>query len=186
MSFWDNVSGNAADAYTKTFADVLPNNTTALAQIVTCKNKEFSGIEYINIEWEIKSGDFTGQHIFHKLQVHDKNEDKALKARNMLKFLFVLFHVKPTDNNPPTDNLLSQLSGKVAGIKIQEWSMSMPDGSTGHGNFVSEVHAPTDFVTATGKYREFKLTPPKGYDSALTRNSRNSGIDTELDDDVPF
>lgn len=182
--FWDGITGEAEDAYTKTFADVLPNNTTALATIVSCKNKQHIDSESINVEWEIMEGDFAGQHVFQKIHAYDKDVDKATKGRNMLKFLLVLFHVKPTDNTPPTDRLLSQLQSKVAGIKIQEWSMKRDDGTIGHGNFISEVHPSTGFVTQTGKYREFKHKTT-GVESALTRNAQGV-FDKELDDDIPF
>ncbi len=182
--FWDNTTGAPEDAYTKTFADVLPNNTTALAKIISCKNKEFMGETYINIEWELVDGEFKNQHLFQKIQINDVKPEKALKARNMLKLLFIMFHVKPVDNNPPDDKLLSHLNDKIAGIKIQEWSMQRSDGSISHGNFVSEVHPSEHFTTATGKYRDFKFTS-KGVESALTRNS-SINYGKELNDDIPF
>jgi hypothetical protein len=183
QGFWDNLSGKPEDAFTKTFADVLPNNTLALAQVASCKLKLFNDTDFINLEWELIEGDFKGQHLFQKLNIYDKDVDKATKARNMLMYLVQLFHVKHDPNNAPNDNFLAQFNGKVAGIKIQEWSMQKNDGTLGHGNFISEVHASTGFVSETGKYRDFKHKSV-GVDSALTRHSRQEK--NELDDDIPF
>ncbi len=185
--FWDNVSGDAGDAYIKTMADVLPNNTMALATVVKCLNASFNGSDYINVEWLLSDGEFKGQHVFQKLHVYDANPDRAIKARNMLKLMFVQGNVKPADSKPPTDTVLAGLVGMAAGIRLQEWSMQLENGNQGHGNFVSEVHPVAGFVCETGKYRDFKPVAPKyaGVESALTRNPRG-GVSVELDDDIPF
>jgi hypothetical protein len=182
-SYWDNVSGTAQDAFSKSFVEVLPQGTKAQAKILSCKNESFKIGDGVQIEWELIDGEFAKQHIFQKLYTHDAKEEKAIKARNMLKLLFTMFHVKPKDNNPPDNEVLALLVGKCAGLKINEWSMPRDDGSVGHGNTIAEIHPVAGFVSETGKYRDFKVVP-RGVESALTRHPR--GTHAELDDDVPF
>lgn len=182
--YWDNISGDASDAFAKGFVEVLPNGTKAQAKIVNCKNESFKFGDGVQIEWELLDGEFKGQHVFQKLYTHDANEDRANKARNMLKLLFTLFQIKPKDNNAPDNVLLGNLVSKCAGLKINEWSMEYEDGTIGHGNTVAEVHPIAEFVSVIGKYREFTFKT-KGVSSALTRNPR-VGLEAQLDDDIPF
>ena len=183
--FWDNVTGSPDHAFAKAFVDVIPNNTQAIATITKAENSKTSYSDCIQIDWKLISGEFDGQHVFQKLYIYDDKPEKALKAKCMLKLILDLFHVKLLDNNPPSNQLLAQLIGKSAGIKVTEWQMERADGGLGHGNSIAEVHPLEGFKTETGVYREFKLKPPKGVESALTRNTRTN-LEAQLDDDIPF
>ncbi len=185
MSFFDNCSGKPEDAFAKPFVDIIPNGTTAIAQITEVKIIQSMGNECYQIDWKLISGQFEGNFIFQKLHVFDKKTEKALKARNMLKLIMDLFHLNLVHNNPPSEQELKRLIGKSAGLKIAEWQMPRDDGSIGHGNNVAEVHPAAGFTTATGSYREFKESAPKGAESALTRNA-NKEFNHGLDDNVPF
>lgn len=182
--FWDNVTGKPEDAYAKPFVDIIPNNTTAVGKVNDVKIIQSMGNDCIQIDWILTSGEFEGKYIFQKLHVYDQKPEKALKARNMLKLLLDLFQINLNHNNPPTELELKRMTGKFAGLKIAEWQMPRQDGSMGHGNSIAEVHSTVDFITETGKYREFKESAPKGVDSALTRN--HVEFSKQLDDDIPF
>ena len=183
-NFWDNVSGTPEQAFAKEIVDILPHGTQAIGKIVKAINESGNFGDNIQIQWELTSGEFAGRHLFQKMYVFDKKPERQLKARNMLKYLLDLFQVTISLDGPPTNQDLMKLVGKFGGLKIMEWQMEKDDGSTAHGNSISEVHNAKDFDSITGKYREFKLKPPKGVESALTRHPR--GTHAELDDDVPF
>lgn len=185
MSFWDNVQGTPDQAFAKVFVDIIPHNTQALATVVKAENSKTSFSDCVQIDWKIISGEFDGQHVFQKLYIYDDKPEKALKAKSMLKLILDLFHVKLLDDNPPSNQLLAQLLGKSAGLKITEWQMPRDDGSMGHGNNIAEVHPIEGFKSESGTYREFKHKTKSGVESALTRNSR-TGIENELNDDIPF
>lgn len=186
MSFWDSqigeVTGAPESAFTKAFSGTIPDNSYALARIESALNDEYNGIKTIKLEWVITSGDFENKHVFQKLKVYDVDAKKRHTALNMLKLLFTMFHVKQLHDGPPSDQDLSQLVRKAAGIKIQEWLLAKDDGTMGSGNYVSEVHPVAGFQSSTGKHKD---AAAKGVDSALTRHAHNE-FSKELNDDVPF
>jgi hypothetical protein len=181
QGFFDGIQGTPDAAFSKMMVDVLPNGTRATAKVVKAFNQTGRFGDTVQIEWELTGGDYKSHHLFQKLYIFDGDPNRATKARNMLKLIMDLFHVKH-DNAPPPDLLLVQMTGKYAGLKITEWQMQREDGSVGHGNSIAEVHPCEGFACETGTYREFKQQ--KGVESALTRNV--SGQTVGLDDDVPF
>lgn len=186
--FWDNVTGTSDQAFSKEIVDILPHGTQAIGKIVKATNESGNFGDIIQIQWELTSGEFAGRHLFQKLYVFDTKPERQLKARNMLKYLLDLFQITVSQDGPPTNQDLMKLIGKFGGLKIMEWQMDKDDGSTAHGNSISEVHSAKAFESVTGKYREFKLKPPKGVESALTRNSRTitPAAQAFLDDELPF
>lgn len=191
-AFWHSdlgeISGTPEESFTRTF-DIIPDSTMAIAQIESVLNDDFAGsqLKTIKIDWVITSGDFTGQHVFQKIKCYDEDPKVRHKALNTLKLIYNMYNLKPTHANAPTDQDLAVFVKKSAGIKIQEWSMTRADGTTGHGNFVSEIHPASGFTCVTGKRKDFAPVPPKHHnlESALTRNHRANNI-AELDDDIPF
>ena len=184
MSFWNEdqpITGNPQDAFTKAFSGTIPDNTMATACIESALNDEYNGIKTIKVEWRLTDGDFKGKHVFQKLKVFDTEPKARHKAKNMLKLLFTMFHVKQLNPDSfPTDQDLAQMVQRHAGIRIQEWVMDMPDGTVGSGNYVSEVHQPTNFVCVTGKHKEAPLVPPKHYGASTTKNAPPEFIDSDL------
>lgn len=187
MSFWQSnlgeITGKPEDAYTRSNM-TIPDNTKALAKIETFKLISNKDKEYYEINWLLTDGDYKGFHVFHKIHAFDSNEKKRHRSLNMLKLIFQLYNIKPKDNAPPADDFLLAFVGKVAGIKIQEWSAPKSDGSgMMEGNFVSEVHAAQNFVSETGHKKEVVHTP-NPLETAFSRNPAGAPIVAE--DDIPF
>jgi hypothetical protein len=194
MSFWESelgaVTGNAADAFAKTFTHI-PDGTMALAKIESFVNAEYQGNKYLSIDWVLTDGDFKGQKVNQKLKVYgDPMAKDSAKARhralNMLKLIYQLYEVKPKHAGDPTDEDLSIFLGKTAGLKIRE---TEPNQDGKQYNWVSEVHDAKGFKCETGvnlvvthTNKQFGNEP---MDSAFSRqNSLPVGL--SMDDDIPF
>jgi hypothetical protein len=162
--FWQTelgmADGNPDNAFTQDFG-LIPDGTKAFARI-----EDFSVIQkpssaygaaskIYEVKWVIAQGDYVGRIIFQKIRCFDEDEKKRFKALNMLRLIMNLSDV-PAPNVAPDNYFLSQMVGKVLGIKIKEYSMPKSDGSGGlnEGNFISEVHAIKGFVEAKGKKLE--------------------------------
>lgn len=178
MSFWQSdlgsITGKPEEAYAKSFTHIH-DGTTAIARIESFENKEYMGAAYLQIEWVLTEGDFAGQHVFHKLHVFDKDPNKRHRFLNLLKLIYEMFHVKPLDANPPSDQFLMTFVGKSAGIKIQ---LTQPNLDTGKQyNWVSEVHEAKGFEVKAG------LPPRNAPESAFSRNPKTTDYG---DDGIPF
>lgn len=172
------LSGSAEDAFSKTFKQV-PDNTMALAKIVSFKNENFDGQRYLKVDWLLTAGDFKGQHVFQKLHVFDTDPKKRHRSLNMFMLMYKLFGLSPESKEAPVDSDLAIFESKFAGIKIQE---TAPNDKGRQYNWVSEVWPAQGFECVTGESPVVHKT--HGVDSALTRNSRNGSLDIDLD--LPF
>jgi len=192
--FWESdlgeVTGNAADAFAKTFKQI-PDGTMALARIDNFINAEYEGNKYLSIDWILTDGDFKGQKVNQKLKVFgDPRAVDSAKARhrslNMFKLLYQLFHMKPKHAGEPTDQDLALFNGKIAGLKIRE---TEPNHEGKQYNWVSEVHEAKGFKCETGIsviVSHTNVQHKQGtLDSAFSRNEPD-GRNGSLDDDVPF
>lgn len=192
-SFWDSelgeISGNAADAFAKTFTQI-PDGTMASAKIESFMNAEYQGNKYLSIDWTLTDGDFKGQKVNQKLKVFGDPRDKdpakgRHRALNMFKLLYQLFGLKPMTANPPTDQELLSFIGKVAGIKIRE---TEPNAEGKQYNWVAEVHEAKGFKPETGVKLEV-VHHRHDLTSAFDRNPKgviDSGIGIQAEDDIPF
>ena len=199
-SFWSSgtgnlPSGNAEDAFVREFS-VIPNNTCAVAKIVTfanvTKDNKYTGEidKYISITWRIQDGEFKNREVNQKIKCFSGTAEAIDRNLNMLKLLMTLCNFSPSHSNAPTDDDLKKMISKTCGIKIREYSLPKADGSGEiTGNFVAEVHSPHGFECQTGIKLEPKPTQSTNYQTALSRNPRNSMndlSDDHLNDDVPF
>ncbi len=195
--FWESelgeVTGNAADAFAKTFTQI-PDGTMALARMESFINAEYQGNKYLSIDWVLTDGDFKGQKVNQKLKVYgDPMAKDSAKARhralNMLKLIYQLYNTKPKHAGEPTDQDLAVFIGKSAGIKIRE---TEPNHEGKQYNWVAEIHEAKGFkcetgisvvVTHTNKQQSMDFgNEPR--DSAF---DRNNGIQAaNMEDDIPF
>ncbi|MGE4118929.1 MAG: hypothetical protein AB7F29_13735 [Candidatus Nitrosocosmicus sp.] len=179
------VTGEAKDAFSKTFGGVIPDGTMALARIDSFYNAEHEGMRTINIDWELVDGEFVGRKITQKLKVidadpRDRNPEKTRhRCLNMMMLIYKMFNVKPQSNAVPTDAELSVFSGKRAGIKIQE---TQPNDEGKVYNYISEVHSENGFKCETGVSHAVVHVRPN-VESAF---SRNQSANSTLGDDLPF
>ena len=197
MGFWTSrsgkqITGKAEDAFTRDF-ELIPNNTTAIAQIksfVNAKTKD-GALTHLEIIWKITSDKFKGREVRQKIKCFDGKEEQIDRALNMLKLIMDLCGFKPTHNDAPTDADLMKMNGKVCGIKIREFAMPKSDGpGYTQGNFVAEVHPAADFKCEVGEKLELAPLPANdfGYsaiapvDSAFSRNQ----VPNVTADDIPF
>jgi len=185
MSFWTSevgeLLGTPDAAFAKSFSNIIPDNTMALAKIHSFENKEYNANSYLQIDWVIIDGDFTGKHVFHKLKVFDAKPETRHRMLNMLMLLYKMFNIKPKSNEPPTDQELAQFNGKEAGIRVQE---TEPNDKGKQYNWVSEVHDARGFQCKTGKSTVVTHSRA-GLESAFSRNPINNETSLDLDD-VPF
>lgn len=185
MSFWQSelgeISGKAEDAFTRMFK-IIPDGTMALARIEKFSLVNANDKQFYNINWVLTGGDYKGANVFQKIHAFDSDPKKRHKALNMLKYIYDMFHVKPSSANAPQDADLMVFKGKFAGIKIQEWSNIAPDGRLMEGNFVSEVHEAQGFKCETGVKLDAQPMQ-SGVDSAFSRNPKGS---QPVEDDIPF
>lgn len=189
MSFWSSelgvLTGEAKDAFSKSFSGVIPDGTMALAQIDSFYNAEHEGMRTINIDWEIIDGDFYGKKVTQKLKVidpdpRDKNPEKTrYRCLNMMMLIYKMFNVSPKSNEAPTDKDLSVFTGKKAGIRIQE---TQPNNEGKTYNYISEVHPEAGFKCETG-VKHAVVHTNSNLDSAF---SRNKSLEMQLDSDLPF
>lgn len=194
MSFWNSgtgndISGTPEMAFLKEFS-VIPNNTMALARIVSFDKVEKQTLyadgpeKYLSILWKIEKGDYRGREITQKIKCFTGKPEQIDRALNMLMLIMKLCDHKQMHYNEPSSDELQKMNGKVLGIKIREWSMPKADGSgISEGNFVSEVHPIEGFIAEVG----IKLEPIVSFpvDSALSRNS-DSKSGPSIEDELPF
>lgn len=177
MSFWNAQSGGVIDGSEKNSHvarfPLIPDNTKATVSIKNVEHKTINGDSFYQATYKIVDGDFAGFEVRGKINCFDPDPKKRDRAVNMLMRLFNICEVKPTHSNTPTDDDFLPLKGKLLGIKIQEWEK---DGK--EGNWVSELHPTTGFVSETGK------SMPKDLSSAFSRNEKNK--QDGLEDDIPF
>jgi len=184
-SFWTSelgpLSGSVEDAFAKSFRQI-PDNTLALAKIVSFTNKSYEQTKYLQIEWLLTDGQFKGQHVFQKLHVFDADNKKRHRFLNMLMLVYKMFQLTPKSSEPPTDDDLKAFVNKFAGIKIQE---TEPNDKGRQYNWVSEIHPAAGFKCETGESAVHATHYPE---SALTRNaaSRSNVALPDLTDEIPF
>lgn len=195
-TFWESslgeVTGNAQDAFAKDFVRV-PNNTMALAKIMSFTNRDNNGFHFLEIEWLLTEGTYKGKKVSQKIKCIDldsqepdseKRERTRHRSLNMLKLIYQLFNVKPKHSNVPTDMDLAVFDGRIAGIKIRE---TEPNKEGRQYNWVSEVHPSQGFKSEEGvpimvTQVISQKTNETHIDSAFSRNPNK-----ELEDsDVPF
>jgi hypothetical protein len=193
MSFWESelgeVTGNAADAFAKSFTQI-PDGTMALARIESFLNDEYQGMKSLVVNWVLTDGDFKGAKVAQKLKVIDadpRDKDPAKtrhRGLNMMKLMYQLFSLKPKHANAPTDMDLAVFAGKEAGIKIRE---TEPNADGRQYNWVAEIHDKKGFKSETGisvVVTHTNKQPAQGtMDSAFNRQSAPS---VDEIDDIPF
>lgn len=177
MAFWESrtgeaLTGNPEDSFNSGF-QIIPDGTTAKAMIKIFEPKEINGEKFYQITWKIVSDKFKNAEVRQKLNVFDTKPERAQRSLNMMMLIYNLFEYKPTHNNAPSIEELKIFSGKMAGIKIQEWEF---EGK--QGNRVSEVYQlDENFMPEVGiKLKKVTSTP--------TRHSSDEILN--LDMDVPF
>lgn len=182
MSFWmsrtgKEITGRADDAFVKDF-EIIPNNTMALAKIVSFINDNDNHLEII---WKITSDSFKNREVRQKIKCFNGKPEQIDRALNMLKLIMDLCSFKPTHSNAPTNDDLMRMNGKVCGIKIREYAVPKEDGSgIAAGNFVSEVHSPKEFQCEVGE----KMKCDSVVESAFSRYQNNAA--NQVTDDIPF
>lgn len=192
--FWDaptgeKITGDEKSSFVPDFT-VVPEGTTAISTIKSAKvvNKEatqYAGEDkFIELTHKLIDGDFKGREVSQKIKVFLGKPEAITRNLNMLKRVMDLCNYKPTHNNEPTDADLSNLVGKVVGIKVGEWSMPKKDGGFMEGNHVREVHASANFKCETGTKAEIVHTRDNN-ESAFSRNPV-AGNDVDLDEELPF
>jgi len=186
MSFWKSdlgeITGNEEDAFAKSFTQI-PDNTLAIAKIVSFVNAEYNGNKYLSLDWQLIDGDFKGQKVNQKLKVFgdDRDKDPAKtrhRALNMLKLMYSLFNIKPAHADAPSDGDLAIFVNKIAGLKIRE---TEPNENGRQYNWVSEVHNPSGFKSETGISLVVTHRPSQGAIGSVF----NLPVG-ELQDDIPF
>lgn len=174
MSFFDGIQGDADHAFVKSFT-VIPDNTTAVAEIKSIAIDEFNGEKAYEFTWKIIDGDFKGQQVRQKIKCWQTDEAKLKRAKSMLLLLMTMFELKFARDDHPNEFDLMPLHGKIGGIKIGYIMSQKQDGSVGEYNFVREIHPAAGFECKTGE-------SPR-VESAFSRNPRTQ---KELDGDLPF
>ena len=195
MSFWQSgsgtaITGDAKNAFLQDFS-LIPDSTLALAKIESIglvkKTDQYGEKKYYEIIWKITSDDFKGRIVSQKIKPFDGKPEAIDRNLNMFKLIMDLCKFKPTHSNAPVSSELTPMIGKVAGIKIREWSMPKQDGSgIMEGNFVSEVHPSSGFECALGTKLEVVHPATNHLESAFSRNQKPIGVVDTLDEDLPF
>lgn len=183
MSFWisrtgKGISGRSEDAFTRDF-ELIPNNTMALAKIVSFVN---NNDEYLEVMWKITSDSYKNREVRQKIKCFSGKDEQIDRALNMLKLIMDLCTFKPSHGNAPSNEDLAKMCGKVCGIKIREYAMPKDDGSgMATGNFVSEVHAIGGFQCEIGE----KMKVDNVIESAFSRHEARQSAPL-VDEDIPF
>ncbi len=187
MSFWTSgtgksVSGKPEDAFVKDFK-IIPDGTIANAyirniQLVNRDNKHTGEHErYYEIIWKITSDDFKNREVSQKIKCFSGTPESIDRNLNMLRLLMTLCEYDFQGDNAPNEVELIPMLGKFLSIKIREWQIPKRDGSgIMEGNFVSEIYCLTDAEPLIGVKKS-------AVESALTRNT---GMQSKPDDDLPF
>jgi hypothetical protein len=164
--FWTGVTGDKDKAFAQT-SSLIPDNTYAVCEIKSAKFvKPESWKEHFEITWRIIEGPFQNRLVWQKLYAFDDNNDKAMRARNMLMLTYNVTKAQLPEAMP-TENDLLNLVGKLAKIRIQIWDMNGKQG-----NWVSEVHDTT--------------FEPRVKSTDRIMGSRVDDFENDLDDAIPF
>ncbi len=157
MSFFNQFAfeGKAVDGSeentTVQTSSIVPGGTKAVSVLEEIKWDEYEGHRKIKVRWKLAAGEFTGRVVFQNLDLFAKkygtqepDENKAFRAANTLKRLFMLTGA-PIPDAEPTDADFAQMVGKMAGIAIEVWAMNGREG-----NWVSEIQPSKGFENVTG------------------------------------
>lgn len=166
MSFWKNSEGSVVIGDTQlAFAPeinnvIIPNGTKALAVIkkfdlIEKFNPQFYDAPFYEVTYQLKDGEYKDQEVKQKIKCFDRKSKTKDRALEMMMLLFKIGGVQPTQQSPTVFDLLPFV-GKVIGIKIREWQKNGKEG-----NFVSECHPATGFVSEIGKKLPPKSDAPK-------------------------
>ena len=169
--FWgkagEEITGRPEDAFTPEFDEIIPDGTTAPAELVLVElidrlNQYKSEPEkFYQITWSIVSGEFKGRQVTQKIKCFFGKPAQIAKALNMLMLIMKLCNYKPPHSNEPTAAELMSMRGKILGIKICEYQLDVGDKIL-TGNWVREAHAVTDaFITQTGVKLKPKVAEQK-------------------------
>ena len=187
--FWHSsvgdITGDASDAFAKEFS-LVPDGEMARAKINSFTIDDKYEKMFV-IKWVLVEGNCKNQEVVQKIRCFDENANKRHRALNMLKLTYQTFNVKPASAGEPTAGELSIFVGKIAGIKVRQWSMQMESGEFKEGNFVSEVHSERGFVAVAGKLKDLKpksSAPPSFMPpTPMSENPAPVGFE---DDTLPF
>lgn len=186
MSFFTLSTGEKAvttgSFETNTNLPPIPANTELKAAVDEAENKTNAntGEQYIELRWNILSGEYKGRKVFQKIRHSDADPKKADKAKMMLMAIDANCGGKLVKlNRAPTDqDLMICLTGKPMGIKVQVWSMKNEQtGETSTGNWVSAV-------SGSGASRPAPAAPKQNTPAQdVAETEAALGSDTPVDDD---
>lgn len=187
MSFWKSRSGATIDGSPeKAFMPEMkpiPHGTMDVAfiklfELIERENKHTGHFEkFYQITWKICDGEFKNREVTQRMKPFSGSNESIDRALNMLMLIMKICEFSPTHEEMLSPFDLLPMTGKMMGIKINEYSIPKDDGGLIRGNFVSEVHPlSADFKPQTGK-------PLEVSDSSLSRNSR---VAKQPEDDIPF
>lgn len=150
-NFWNLTDGTTAGTGTEYTAsagfELIPDNTQCLAVIEEAGWKIMGNDEWIALKWRIISPqEFTNRVMFQKVKVYGTETDKAKrnavadKAKRMLAAIDANAGGNLRDLSAPPDDadLALCLSGKMMGIKVMQWTMTV-DGVAKSGNWIGAV-----------------------------------------------
>lgn len=185
MSFWNSelgeISGTAEHAFKTAYA-LIPRGTMHLARIDEFSKQQFASDVYYSITWTITSGEYMNRKVFQKVRVFDENPQRRHRALNMMKFIYMLFGIKPESNQEPGQHELNKFVSKHAVIMVDQWQLEV-NGEKKEGNFVSAIYNKDEM-------RKIEKPAP-GSSNKFTDTSKKVAPDfsttSDLDDtDLPF
>jgi len=183
MGFYTLSDGNKADGSPEhAFAKpslTIPDGTMAKAKIMDAELKSFDWGKHYEVKWCLQDTSSKGLYVTQKIRAFDENPGKRDRAVQMLVCLFKAVNYTPSHDEPPSDEDLAQIKGRVAGITIQQWFFNGKEG-----NWVSEVYSAESFKSIEGTMKSAPASqsispssPPPPSDSFVPENFKDDDID---------
>jgi len=150
MKFWSSrtgaeITGDENNSFSGNFKN-MPDGTIASATIrkFIVNTTQENDVQF-QIFWKLIDGDFKGGEVKQTLKPYATDDIAAQRFLNMFMRIYKICGVKPTHENEPTNDDLSEFQGHILCIKIGNGVIEGAERT-----WVREVHAENAYPTETG------------------------------------
>lgn len=190
MSFFTLSNGQQAEKQTTfemgggDFAPI-PENSKLHAYISEAKWGIHDDEAYINLKWEVISGEFTGRKLFQKIKVNELDAAKRDKAIRMLAAIDTNCggKLQQLGTEPDDMNLAVSLMQKPMFIIVGVWEL---DDKSKSGNWVKAVSSAKKATTTTQQVQQQQTNGHQQQAQTQQQVQQQKEPSINFDDDIPF
>ena len=148
----------------------IPDGSELKSAITEAGWKEYEGVRYINLRWDVLDGEYKKRVIFQKVKVYDPDPKKADRQRNMLAAIDANCggKLQQIEGEPSDIDLLKCLANRPVVIRVGVWELD----NGNNGNWITAVRS-------SGKVSQ----SAKKQDAESEKKSNEQSIEEDI---IPF